>query len=63
MTAIVVSSTQASTVLLLDTDTYGSNIYAKTAGLEIVGYIVTVGIGAVTGVLCGFAINLFMSMT
>lgn len=58
--AIVVSNRQVSTVLLLDTATYGTNIYVLTAGFEIVAYFVTLVIGIVTGILCGLAINLFL---
>lgn len=60
ITAIVVSTRQSTTVLLLNTDIYGTNIYAKTAGLEIVGYIITFIVGLLTGGLCGIVVNLFM---
>lgn len=57
--AIVVANREYSTVLLLDTATNGTTFYSKTAGLEIAGYFVTLGISIVGGLLCGLTINLF----
>lgn len=57
--AIVVANRQYSTVELLNTTTYGTSIYSTTAGLEIAGYFVTLGIGIAGGLAAGLAINLF----
>ena len=58
--AIVVANRQYSTYPLLNTTTYGTDIYTKTSGLEVAGYFVTLGVSLVGGVLSGLGVNLFL---
>lgn len=59
---VVISTRRSTKHPLLNTNTYGENIYAKTAGLQFASYFVTLGTAAVTGIICGLVANFFMGM-
>jgi hypothetical protein len=62
VTCIVVATRQYTTYQLLDTNTYGTTIYSKTAGLEFAAYFIAFLTAILTGVICGLVINLFLNI-
>lgn len=66
VSAIIVSSrynsvsTSGVSYELLNLGTgYGTAIYSRIAGLQFAGYLVTFGIAAICGLICGFIVNCY----